>query len=454
MAAPLIGMALVLGALGGFIGLLRLYQNLCAPHPEVVRKLLHMGMGLVTLSFPWLFEDAWPVVALAGLSISGLLGLRLLSQPDGLGSVVGGVKRVTLGEIYFPIAVAILFLLYLNEDPGSPELRLVLYSVPILLLAFADAAAALVGVGYGRWRYSTSDGEKSFEGSIAFFALAFFCVHVPVLLLTDTGRAETLLIALLLAWLAMMFEAISWRGLDNLVLPLVTFLLLRIYLDTSLLELERRLAVTAGLTAFLVLFHRRTTLAGSALLGAFLVGYISWALGGWTWLLAPLTVILTYTFLSPQTEANSRKVHNIHAVVSVASAGLIWLFLAKIMNRDDLLFPYTLAFAAHLAIIGIARLKFDFPQTPDAVVLVVCVTKGWLLLFVPYAVAQWFTTDIGMNTLRDLAISLAGVTVAAISFYATQPEIHDCPLDTPRWLRQAACAGLGSLLGLVPLHAL
>src|SRR6202011_4279112 len=95
-------------------------------------------------------------------------------------------------------------------------------------------------------------------------------------------------------------------------------------------ELLARVWVMAILMLFITSYRSRSTLVGSAVLGAFLVGYVSWALGGWEWLLPPLILFLTYTLLSPRTEVNSRRIHNIHAVVSVTSAGLIWLFLARI----------------------------------------------------------------------------------------------------------------------------
>jgi phytol kinase len=76
MVNPLLGIALVLAVLAGLMGGLRLYQTLAAPHPELVRKLLHMGMGLTTLSLPWLFDAAWPVLVLAGLSVVALAALR------------------------------------------------------------------------------------------------------------------------------------------------------------------------------------------------------------------------------------------------------------------------------------------------------------------------------------------------------------------------------------------
>ena len=55
MTHPLLGMALVLLTLGALLAALTLYRRVGAPHPELLRKLLHVGMGLTTLLFPFLF---------------------------------------------------------------------------------------------------------------------------------------------------------------------------------------------------------------------------------------------------------------------------------------------------------------------------------------------------------------------------------------------------------------
>jgi phytol kinase len=441
---PWLGMGAVLAVLGGLTAGLRLWQTRGGPHPEVVRKLLHVGMGLVTLSFPWLFSSAVPVVSLAAVAVVGLLLLRLTP----LGKVLSAVRRPSLGEIYFPIAVATLFVLYCNTNWLQDDRRLVLYLIPVLLLTFADAAAALIGVGYGRVRFATSDGEKSAEGSVAFYTCAFFCVHVPLLLLTDEGRPETLLIAVLVAWLATMFEAVAWRGLDNLALPLVSYLILSAFLTMTVDQLLVRVAVTALLMLFLVLYRRRTTLLGSAVLGAYLVGYVCWAVGDWPWLLAPLGLFVTYTRFSPKERRAPRQVHNIHAVVSVAAPGLGWLFMAHMLGQPDYLLSFTIAFAGNLAIAGIARLKCDYPHLRDSQVVPTCIGAAWAIEFLLFAVAA----GLGWATLVGAAIGLAGVVVVALTFYLVQPGLDDCPTDTARWWRQALSAGLGSLVGLLPLH--
>ncbi len=102
--APAIFMALMVA--------LKVYAHCCSPHPELVRKLLHIGMGLVALSFPWVFDAAWPVVLLAGIAGLWLLAVRRCEPlRHHLGSVLGGVARESWGEIYFALAVALLFVL-------------------------------------------------------------------------------------------------------------------------------------------------------------------------------------------------------------------------------------------------------------------------------------------------------------------------------------------------------
>jgi phytol kinase len=320
----------------------------------------------------------------------------------------------------------------------------------MLLLALADAAAALIGLFYGQIHYTTTEGHKSAEGSAAFLACAFLLVHVPLLLFTETGRAESLLIALLMALLAAAVEAIAWNGLDNLVLPLVSFLLLKIYLTLPAQELLIRAGVMIALLAGVLLFRYLTTLQGSALLGAFLVGYVCWALKGWEWLLAPVVLYLTYSYLAPKTPVSRRRHHNVHAVACVASTGLLWLFLATILQRPELLYPFTLAFAAHLAMIGLASMKLDFPQLPAVSAVALCVAISWPLMFGPYLALK----GVDAGSVLCAAVAAPGIALATAAFYRIQPQITNCPADTPRWLRQGTLAALTSLAGLVPLYVM
>jgi phytol kinase len=252
-----------------WLGVLKLYQHFRSPDPEHLRKLLHTGSGLLTLSFPWLFDTPTPVILLCAASASLLLAVKVVPAfQRELGQVVDGVDRETLGEVYFPIAVAVVFVLAHGRDP-------LLFTVPILILSLADAVSALIGARYGQVRYTGSN--KSLEGSIAFFITAFFSVHVPLVLFGYAGRVETLLISLILALLVMLLEGCAWSGLDNLFIPIGGFFLLRAYLDMDVSALIPRLVVVLGAVLLVLVWRSRTTLDDSALLAGVFIGYVTWA---------------------------------------------------------------------------------------------------------------------------------------------------------------------------------
>lgn len=466
MSYPWLNLILVMAFLGSLTVGLRWLQTRYTLHPELVRKLVHIPMGLLTLSFPWLFPQALPVLVLAALAIAWLLFLRLYPPlRDTLGHVLGGVKRRSLGEIYFPLAVAILFVL----SRGDP----LLFGVPMLMLTLADAIAAIIGVQYGRVHYAAMDGVKSAEGSIAFFMVTFFSVHIPLLLATHIGRAESLLIAVILGVLVMLLEAIAWQGLDNLFIPIGGFILLKTHLTMTVPDLLLRLAITLLLAGMVVVWRRRTTLNDSALLGAVVIGYLSWSLGGWRWLIAPLTLLLCYPFLiqwidqgktpltpmerqvmiwlpaEPGSPADFKfahtweRVHNIYAVLSVTAGGLLWLVLYGLESRHSLIYPYTLAFAANLAVIGTAGLspRTYWQRTAQGQVAGY-VVKSWLLLCMPLLLLEQFSSQaIAFSLLSPL-----GIGIAALAYYCTQPFLRQQSTDTLNWVCRASYTTLSSLV--------
>ncbi|GAB4440667.1 MAG: hypothetical protein D6742_17655 [Cyanobacteria bacterium J069] len=453
----------VLLILGGLMLGLRRWQRVASPEPELVRKLLHIPMGLITLTFPWLFESAAQVAVLGGLAIAWLMVLRLYRPlAQGLGSVLGGVGRRSLGEVYFPLSVIILFAL----TPGQP----LLYTIPILILALADAAAALVGTRYGQMRYVATEGYKSTEGSLSFFMATFFSVHVPLLLFSEAGRQESLLIATILGLLVMLIEAIAWQGLDNLFIPLGSFLLLQSHLTMDTPALVTRLLVLGALIGFLWLWRRQTTLSDGALLGVALVGYFCWSVGSWQWLVAPLTLMVCYPLLiyrptSEQTLSPAEKavmiwqpaegdvdpwtrIHNVYAVLSVAAAGLLWLFLAQTFALPQLIYPYTLAFAVNLAVICVAGLSpARYWSRSHQRQVVRHILLSWLLLFGPLFVIQGASPTAAEGAL----VGLVGTALGAIAFYRTQLFWQQHCTESMRWIYRALLTTLASGLGLLAI---
>jgi Dolichol kinase len=428
-----IAMAAVLASALAMLFLLRLYGKRKTADGEWLRKLAHIGTGLISISLPWIFSSRIPVFIICGASVTLLLMMRYVPRVRArLSGVLDDVTRRSWGEIYFPLSVALLY----QFSQGSK----LLYVVPLVVLTLADTVAALIGVEYGKHGYASTGTTKSIEGSIAFFCAAFFSVNVALVVFSDAGRVETLLISLDIALIVMLLEAIAWRGLDNIFIPLGVFILLRLYLAMPLSELWNRFRVGVLLIILVTAYGRKTTLEGSALLASALVLYVSWALGGWQWLLPPAILLLAYAFFAPQKIASSDRKHSVYEVLSIASVGLVWLFLYRMWQQPALLFPYTLAFAVHLAVIAWTLLYPRYSSAP--LVMVACVLVSWGLMFAPYVLIE------GRSSLSLLQAAAALLICAAAfaAFYFSEPRREGMyPATGARWLRQAGIVLLATL---------
>lgn len=220
---------------------------------EWTRKFQHIFSGLVGACLPWMFSSPWEVAALGAVMTAVLFILRksrfLTSLHD--------VKRQTHGEFYFLLSVVILAFLSWN----GPR---VFYFIPLLTLTFSDSLAAIVGTSYKKHIYSIQGHIKSLEGSATFLISTILTVLLPLLFLSELSPFLAILTALNIALIVTGVEAVGRNGLDNLLIPLSTYLLL-VHLTTAplaLLSLE--FAGLFGLAALLIhrLFFRSLDSSG------------------------------------------------------------------------------------------------------------------------------------------------------------------------------------------------
>ena len=291
-AHPLAGMMLAMTAFAGVVAALPLASRAAALGPESSRKLLHVAAGLLTLPFPLLFADPWPVYLLTAATALLILAVETIPGCRArVGRLIAGVERSTLGEFYFPLSVAIVFRL----AHGKPE---ILFIVPMLVLTIADAAGALAGGRPGVRRYA--GGRKSVEGSAAFAAAALVCASAGLLVWTDGRILESVLAGATLALALTLVEGCAPRGLDNLFIPLAGYFVLEAILPLGAGDLLPRLLVISGLLV-LVAICRRPTAAGDEVLLASAFGcYVAWAVPGWNWVALGLMTFIGFQAVYPE----------------------------------------------------------------------------------------------------------------------------------------------------------
>ena len=298
-------------------------------HAELKRKLLHITMGLIMLTFPYVFHNILSVGILAIIALTILVLLKHTKLKEGLGTVLYSVDRESLGEIFFVISVFLIF--YLSKGDK------VLYSIPILILTFADSTAALIGKNYGKKNLAElNEDAKSIEGSFIFFMVAFVATLVPLLLFTDVGREETLIIATIVGFNVALVEMISHSGNDNLLIPLTTYAFLTTHMGLGVEQLRINFMILGVIFILVTIANRVKTWSKLALVETLVVGYLTITLYGIYAIIPPLILFLT-VHLAINTFVRLKYYFNLSEIDSMIlsfAKGLCFIFLPSLVIQN------------------------------------------------------------------------------------------------------------------------
>jgi len=177
---------------------------------EGSRKLIHTAHGVVIASWPFFTSYKFIIYAEILFIIVVLLARAFkLMQP------LRNIKRRSLGEIFFPVAVIVLALY-------SP--LTLIFAVAMLHLALADTAANLVGRYVKKGRYTVFGQEKSIPGSLAFYTVSVCITGAGIVFIPVNLPMLNVFYGLILVpAAAMLAENLSPYGSDNFTVPLVVF---------------------------------------------------------------------------------------------------------------------------------------------------------------------------------------------------------------------------------------
>ena len=360
------------------VALVRLLGRRYDWDPEVSRKAVHIAIGVYALFLPLLFDTAWPVVLLILIALALMLYLRTpASRTQGLGATIHAVERRSFGDIWLALAIGFVFL-----RAGDSY---ILYALPIAVIALSDAAAALTGSAYGRKRFAIEEGVKSWEGVAAFFAVTLILAMIMLLLLTDVPRLNVVVLALVIAAFAATVEAVSWRGLDNLFVPICTHLFLTAYLYAEPLALGGLAAAFFAAVIAIAFLTPRLGLS-SHVSRAFVVAlFFFLGVAGLYGTLLPALAVAAH--LVARSRAPCRSPHaDLDFMATLCATGLIWFFIGETVGPSAINL-YNLALAGVLLAYVLLILRVG----PVLAALASAVVFGLYLLLVRFGpdYAEW-----------------------------------------------------------------
>lgn len=183
---------------------------------EYHRKFLHITAGSFIAFWPWF--TSWHFIEFFGLaSVAVMLANRYWDVLN----YRGRVGRATYGDIFLALAVSLCAFWAHNK---------LFFTAAILEIALADGLAAVAGRLYGKgWGYKVYKNQKTVIGSMVFWLASVFILGV--VLLGAYGQiplSSYYLILLLLPPALTVAENFAGLGLDNLAVPLIVILVLRL----------------------------------------------------------------------------------------------------------------------------------------------------------------------------------------------------------------------------------
>jgi phytol kinase len=426
------------------------WRHFGKPPAEWTRKLAHVGAGVVTAAFPWLFAWHWTVLLLA----FGFAGIIFGTRRLGWLQSIHGVERRSEGGIYYPVAIYLLFLL-----AGD---RPVFYLISLLVLMVSDSLAALLGSEYGKAIYTVETDRRSLEGSAVFLLTTFLAVHLPLLLATDTGRGAAVLIAAQIALTVTIFEGISPGGSDNLVVPLATYFLLAIMTPRPAEHIAKQLAAQLVITLLVALLAWRfPILALSSAMGLALVVYGAYALGGAEWTVAPGLAVLCFALfyvVARRAEPEAGAGYHIRTLFYVAGLPMLLLFANNAYERmlpvlraaapDPLYVPFVGVVMAQLMIVMFAHLQrvpAERRRTPNRLAALAAVAAFGVVVPAGLGVGVEGVTRWGM-------MIAAVISLVSLGLYLSVRRMAAWPKVAPWDLRLQTLSTAAATALMLPLH--
>ena len=261
--------------------------------PESTRQFVHIFIGLIVASGPFIFKANIQLIALSTLFIV----INIILLMSGKVKSMHATERKSYGTVYFPMAVLIMSYFWWDKP--------ISFILAIIVLTIADPTAAFIGKN-GRTTFIPWRDKKSRRGSLAMFGTTILIIMLGTDILARVYHATFLIpltvligLSIFTAFSAALAESISFRGSDNLSTPLITFLSYEIFLiNYTHGTLPQLLVWTVISIGIFSLAWKQRSLSISGAISGFLMGIIIFGAGGWPWIIPLVFFFISASILS------------------------------------------------------------------------------------------------------------------------------------------------------------
>jgi len=191
---------------------------------EITRKFAHFTTTLAVVPFPYVFTSHWYILILATFFFAALFITQHAKQLKS----IHDINRKSIGSYLLPLSIYVTFLVSFQMNNKF------IFILPMLILAVCDPMAAILGMNFKKNNRQIQifgiQTKKTIIGSGAFWVTAFIISIIALYFHRDVFDLKTFWLALIIAIVGMVAELLSWRGSDNLTIPVSVMLVLVLFL--------------------------------------------------------------------------------------------------------------------------------------------------------------------------------------------------------------------------------
>lgn len=191
---------------------------------EFTRKFAHLMATLAVVPFPYIFPSHWYVLVLALLFFLVLFVTQYSKQLKS----IHDIERKSIGSYLLPLSIYLTFLLSNLLDNKF------VFILPMLILAVCDPMAAILGINIknfnGRIVLFGHKFNKTWLGSGAFLVTSFIITLIALYFHYGHYSFKSFWLAAVVALVGTLGELFSYRGSDNLSIPMSVAIVLVLWI--------------------------------------------------------------------------------------------------------------------------------------------------------------------------------------------------------------------------------
>ena len=195
----------------------KLFKNFYPNNQELLRKIIHIGMGpLIPLAKFLEIEQSAAQYFAGGMSI-----LIVINYIYKLFPIIEDVDRKSFGTFFYCFSLLILISLFWEKDPLA-------LTAGFFIMTLGDGLAGLIGKNFKSKTWKIFSQKKSLIGTTTMFVISLLVLSI----LGYTNNIDFNYYYFGIALLATFLEQISIIGIDNLSVPIITSIIFHLLIKT------------------------------------------------------------------------------------------------------------------------------------------------------------------------------------------------------------------------------